>query len=330
MLRTLGTPVLAAIALGVACACASAPSGTDAAPDPDAAVEAPWEGMRARAAKLVRQGPAPLAPSSLTLPSAPDVVLERARVPAGDLALLAVVARPLTAPRTSDTPAEKLPGVVLFHGDFGLTSDQLEHAVTVARRGFVVLMPTLRGENGNGGAFELLRGEVEDARAAVRFLAAEPDVDVDRLYALGHSMGGGLATLLAIDGDVPLRLVASVNGVFAPSTFIAWHKEDPRRVPFDLSDPIELQVRALIPFAHQVKLPLVLYAGKSDATALTRAKTAYTRAIAAARPVELVELDGDHMSALAPALADFIQRIEKDAGITARPPAPAVARASRP
>lgn len=304
--------LLALVALvGCAAACTSAPVATRDAPDPDAPVGAPWQELRAQPAPLLTRGEAPAAHTPLALPQLPDVVFERAHIAGPEGALLAVLARPITGPLTPDTPPERLPGIVLFHGGFALTEDQLAWAALAVRAGFIALMPTLRGENGNTGAYELLRGEVEDARAAIRFLAQEPDVDADALVAFGHSVGGGLASLLAVEGDVPLKLIASAGGIYAPSTFMRWRKEDPARVPFDTNDKTlasEAQVRALLPFVHQLALPLVLYVGRDDAWSVAHARTAEARARAASAPLEVVMVDGDHQSAVLPALALVLAR----------------------
>lgn len=49
------------------------------------------------------------------------------------------------------------------------------------------------------GQFTVEQETVEDARAAVRLLAARPDIDPKRIYIAGHSLGGMLAPRIAQD-----------------------------------------------------------------------------------------------------------------------------------
>lgn len=330
---------VAAVLLTPLLACASAPApraAADGGEDPDAPAPAPFAELRARPTALVRHGPAPGSADApaLVLPSSdedPGVRWERTRYPSGGRELLAFVARPVAAPRASGAEAERLPAVVYFHGGFRLAQDDLAFARPFVQRGFVVLVPTLRGENGNAGDFELLYGELEDAKAAARFLAQEPDVDVDRLYAVGHSVGGGLCALLAVDGDVPFKRLAAIGGVYGPDTFPSWQRDDPARTPFDLRDPLERRLRALTPFVEQVRIPLVLYVGKDDAPPRDLAhRVVEPRARAAGVNVTVVDVPGDHVGSIAPALELFAQLIEKDAtASSARPVASAWAPRAR-
>ena len=81
--------------------------------------------------------------------------------------------------------------------------------------GFAVMTPTLRGENGNPGSFELFYGEVDDAEAAVRFLAAQPRIDSKRIYTFGHSVGGGISALLSLRPEIPVRKGGSSGGLYS-------------------------------------------------------------------------------------------------------------------
>jgi alpha-beta hydrolase superfamily lysophospholipase len=75
-----------------------------------------------------------------------------------------------------------------------------EVAQTVARSGFRVLRFELRGsgdsegEDYRTGDFD---AEVADNVAALEYLRGRPDVDVDRVFVMGHSTGGMVAAVLA-------------------------------------------------------------------------------------------------------------------------------------
>ncbi len=97
-------------------------------------------------------------------------------------------------------PGERFPGVMWIHG--GPTSqfdDQFRRHQQVhffAQRGYVVLMPNIRGSSGYGLAFEDLNNEcwghcdLEDVLAGVDYLKTLPDVDPDRIAVTGTSYGG--------------------------------------------------------------------------------------------------------------------------------------------
>ncbi len=97
-------------------------------------------------------------------------------------------------------PEERLPGVMWIHG--GPTSqfdDQFRRHQQVhffAQRGYVVLMPNIRGSSGYGLEFEDLNNgcwghcDLEDVLAGVDFLKTLPHVDPDRIAVTGTSYGG--------------------------------------------------------------------------------------------------------------------------------------------
>jgi dipeptidyl aminopeptidase/acylaminoacyl peptidase len=309
--RNRRTFALASVLALAACATTPAPQAADHAQpvDPNAAAAAPFAELRARPTKLVRTGPAPDVRSLPAPPVTGTVQWERASYVSDGRPLAALLARPPTTPRGPGEEPERLPAVVVFHGGFALSPDQLAWAEPFVARGFVVLVPTLRGESGNGGAFELLYGELDDAKAAARFLAQEPDVDADHLYAIGHSVGGGLCALMAVDGDVPFRRLATIGGVYGPTSFSSW---DARLVPFDARDPHEAQLRSLTPFLEQVRVPLTVYVGTADAPPLALSRAVASR-MRANKRIELVEVPGDHLTSVAPALAQFAEHIAADA-----------------
>ena len=97
-------------------------------------------------------------------------------------------------------PGEQFPGVMWIHG--GPTSqfdDQFRRHQQVhffAQRGYVVLMPNIRGSSGYGLEFEDLNNgcwghcDLEDVLAGVDFLKTLSDVDPDRIAVTGTSYGG--------------------------------------------------------------------------------------------------------------------------------------------
>ena len=154
------------------------------------------ERRAAHVTRLRRHGPAPGSWKPQVVP--PDVTA--LRYPADGRTLQAWFAAPPGLTRC--------PALLYFHGEFSFTAWDFAQVRPFLAAGFCVMTPSLRGENGNPGDFELLRGELDDAIAALRWLAARPEVDPDRIYTLGHSVGGGLSALLvAVFGALNKRLV---------------------------------------------------------------------------------------------------------------------------
>jgi dipeptidyl aminopeptidase/acylaminoacyl peptidase len=93
-------------------------------------------------------------------------------------------------------------GVIVVHGSvdpgsFTTGSDLVREQETLARAGYVVLAPDLRGFAGSdpdpSGGTDLGVGATEDLVNAARALAASgiPQLDPERIALFGHSLGGG-------------------------------------------------------------------------------------------------------------------------------------------
>lgn len=232
------------------------------------------------------------------------------RYPSGEHGMLAWLWLPDAA---KDGP---VPGLVYLHGAFALAPKDAAAVQPFVDAGLAVLTPALRGENGNPGRLELLYGEVDDAVAAVQWLAARPEVDSEHVYAIGHSIGGGVAAMLALHPEAPLRLTGSVGGIYVPQTFVRWSrsKGNADLVRFDPNDPDEGSLRTLGPNVRDLVHPHHAYIGEDDAWFHPNAQALSEQAQRWDRPVWVHRIPGDHMSSLRPALAAFLERIEADLG----------------
>ncbi len=100
-------------------------------------------------------------------------------------------------------------------------------AASLADAGFVALRVDKAGcgdSQGDAPALDFL-GELDGYRAALKALKARPDVDPDRVFLFGHSMGGVFAPIVA--GEGPVRGVAVYGTVF--KTWIEYVLENWRR-----------------------------------------------------------------------------------------------------
>lgn len=207
--------------------------------------------------------------------------------------------------RPERAPTTPVPALLYLHGNFELEPGSFDAVAPFVAAGYVVLIPTYRGEQGNPGRFELLFGEVEDAAAAARYLARQPGVDPERVHAIGHSVGGAIAALLSVWPDVPLATTASVGGIYVPETFVRWTRMrgNRRLIRFDVRDREELELRVLGPHVHAMLRPHRAYIGTGDHWFIDNARAVQRRARRFAQPFEMVMVEGDHMGSLGPGLA---------------------------
>jgi dienelactone hydrolase len=121
--------------------------------------------------------------------------------------------------------AEPRPGVLVFHEGLGLGEFAMERARRLAGLGYVALAADMFGERRQARNLQEvatlvggLRAEPTRlrarGRAALETLAALPQVDAQRLVAIGFCFGGSVVLELARAG-ADLKAVVSFHGVLA-------------------------------------------------------------------------------------------------------------------
>jgi fermentation-respiration switch protein FrsA (DUF1100 family) len=90
------------------------------------------------------------------------------------------------------------PGVVVFNGNGGDRAGRALLAIGLSRLGLSVLMFDYRGYGGNPGT-PSEKGLAADARAAQAWLAAQPEVEPDRIVYFGESLGAAVAIGLSVE-----------------------------------------------------------------------------------------------------------------------------------
>lgn len=237
--------------------------------------------------KLLREGPAP---QDWQNEHPPDGVRE---VPyqSGNLRLRAWV---------SGQPADgkRRPAVLFLHGGFAFGGEDWVQTLPFRNAGFVVMTPTLRGENGLPGAYSMFYNEVEDVLAATEELAQLPYVDSNRIYIAGHSVGGTL-TMLAAMTSKRFRAAASFSG--SPDQSV-WARMQPQGMPFNAADPREFQMRSPIAFPTSLKCPLRIYYGSQEPFFAADSQRIAHLAKAAGLDVEAQTVPGDHFTMVDPAI----------------------------
>ena len=98
------------------------------------------------------------------------------------------------------------PGVVVCHGIGSRKENQASFDTYLAAHGFAVLGFDFRGHGSSQGRLD--EGTLDDVQGALDFIAAQPQVDANRLALRGSSMGGMFA-LRAAAIDQRVRLFQS-------------------------------------------------------------------------------------------------------------------------
>ena len=161
---------------------------------------------------------------------------------------------------------EPSPTLVYFHSGFAWHNGLAEALRWLADEGWVVFMPTVRGENGNPGTYQLLCGEVDDAADAVSWVARQPGVDPDRIVTFGHGAGGALSAMLSLYPDLPIAHSGSAGGLYFEKLLMGWGA----MLPYDPSDAEEHRRRLFVSHLASMKRPHHAWIGEEDALEAAR------------------------------------------------------------
>ncbi|SNY59416.1 alpha/beta hydrolase [Paractinoplanes atraurantiacus] len=121
-------------------------------------------------------------------------------------------------------PSAGRAAVILLHGAGSTRSDVLDQAGVLSRHGYGVLLFDARGHGRSGGrAMDFGWYGDEDVAGAIDYLRSRPDVDPDRIGAVGLSMGGEEAIGAAARWPALRAVVAegATNRVAADWSFLA-------------------------------------------------------------------------------------------------------------
>jgi|SRR3954468_578719 dienelactone hydrolase len=124
--------------------------------------------------------------------------------------------------------SEPRPGVLVFHEGPGLGEFAMERARMLAELGYVALAADMYGDRRQARNLQEVAKLVGDlrnepqmlrarGRAALATLAALPQVDGDRMAAIGFCFGGSVVLELARDG-ADLKAAVSFHGVLATNS----------------------------------------------------------------------------------------------------------------
>lgn len=129
----------------------------------------------------------------------------------------------------------KRPCVIMFHGYPGTARhDDMLHALV--RMGCVTVSPHFRGAWGSQGKYSITNC-IEDALAIAEYVrgdefSARYNIDTERIYIMGHSMGGN--TSIHVANDLPWLRGIILLAPFDPTYYIRHDRMEEQR--FVLSD----------------------------------------------------------------------------------------------
>ncbi len=173
-------------------------------------------------------------------------------------------------------------------------------------KGFVVLFPMLRGENGNDGNFQLFYGEVQDAKNSIKWLAGQDYIDPNRIYTFGHSIGGGISSLLSLYDDTPVKYTASCGGIYRDQSLIRMSERP--GIPFDPRIKEERRLRLLIGNIKDMKKQHIAFHGDSDMLENVKIATNEMVDIVDSK-LKLVQVRGGHFESVFPAVDEYLKII---------------------
>ena len=190
---------------------------------------------------------------------------------------------------------KKSPAVLFLHGGFDFYSDIWNFVQPFRDAGYIVMLPTVRGENGQHGVFTMYFDEITDVINAAEYLRNLPAVDPNRVFVAGYSVGGTL-TMLAAELYPHFRAAASISGTGDLATYLKYAKGAAYNAPFDPDDSQEVLMRSALAWAESLKCPLRLFYGTQEAYFAIATPAMAAAARGHGVDAEAVAVEGDHGS----------------------------------
>ncbi len=161
-----------------------------------------------------------------------------------------------------------IPAIFVGHGLGNTKEDALRRGIHIARNGYVVLIPDLRGHGSHEAPIDL-GNEWRDVSLMFDHVAASPlfsMVNMTNLGTWGHSNGAFQSVMTAIR-DPRVKACVASSGAYNSSELIT--HEDSRLyivgIPFDVNDPEQVKLHSPIELANTTNpRNLLLFAGDAD------------------------------------------------------------------
>lgn len=243
---------------------------------------------------LISKGPSPEKAPPLDTPAGSKRVFYHGG-PHGSIELIAWISpyEPSSKPK---------PAVLFLHGGNATGDGHWELMKPYVDAGFVVMLPSFRGENGQAGNYSGFYDETADVLAAAAYLESLPGIDRDRFFLAGHSNGGTLALLAAMSRKFRAAVPISA-GVDAWRYFGRYGDE----IRFDETDPKEFIMRSSVCFGPSLKCPTLLVRGTEERPFDKDHQLLMDRARSAGASIDAKTLPGTHNGVVPGAVAESIR-----------------------
>lgn len=201
------------------------------------------------------------------------------------------------------TPSKTLkPAVLFLHGGNATGDGHWALMKPYWDAGFVVLLPSFRGENGQKGNYSGFYDETADALAAASYLENLPGIDQDRLFLAGHSNGGTLSLLASMTRKFRASVPISA-GVNSWRYFNRYSDE----LCFDGSNQQEFIMRSSVCFGPSLKCPTLLLRGTEERPFDADHKLLMERVRSAGMQIDNMLLNGTHNGVVPGAVVESIR-----------------------
>jgi dipeptidyl aminopeptidase/acylaminoacyl peptidase len=195
-----------------------------------------------------------------------DFVMERVTYRSDALEVYAYLYRPAVPPKST-----RLPVVVFNRGSYvrdDFSPEVLMMGNRLARKGYLVVAPMLRGSGGAPGQDEMGGADLQDVVNVLSVIKEIPYADATRVFLYGESRGG-IMCLLAAKHGFPARAVAVWGAITDMESFLAG-SSSARRLASTIwpgppaSEAAIVQSRSAIHWPEKIDVPVLIMNGGAD------------------------------------------------------------------
>lgn len=196
----------------------------------------------------------------------PTFLMERVTYRSDGLDVHAYLYRPARPPED-----RKLPVVIFNRGSYvrdDFAPEVLMPGQRLAREGYLVVAPMLRGSGGAPGHDEMGGADLNDVFNLVAALDEIPYADTTRLYLYGESRGG-IMSLLAAKRGFPARAIAVWGAITDMAAFLAADSPSRRLAAtiwpgFPANEAEIAESRSAVRWPEKIGVPVLLMNGGAD------------------------------------------------------------------
>jgi dipeptidyl aminopeptidase/acylaminoacyl peptidase len=183
------------------------------------------------------------------------------------------------APRDA-APGQRFPAVVVVHGGPTAHFPRMfdAQAQLLSDRGYVVLMPNIRGSTGYGNAWRDANlkdwggADLQDVMCGVTYLQSRADVIADRIGITGGSFGGYMTFIASVKHPDAFKVAIPIIGI---TDLHQLYQDNSRLLPAlgyyfkrMMGDPVEdaelWRDRSAITYASQLQAKMLIVHGRND------------------------------------------------------------------